>query len=152
MAAGSVRRPRRRTHRIFVMAHHRDTTPVAANDVNIDLFLQRNAPAVGLEDFAMTAAVRTAISETVAGNSPAMSPGLIHIGRINPDRPVDARTPQAANVDFNFNVVPRREHAMLIAVVTSPDNDLTAADLAPANLRDVVRRSARIAVRKFRMR
>ncbi|WP_298838173.1 hypothetical protein [uncultured Roseobacter sp.] len=152
MAAQSVRRPRRRMHSIFVMVHHRDTTPVAADDVNIDLFLQRNAPSGGIDGFSMTGAVRTAIRETVAGNSPAMSAGLTHIGRFRPDGPVDARTPRTARVEFNLNVVPRREHAMLIAVVTSPDNALTADDLAPANLRDVVRRSARVAVRKFRMR
>lgn len=148
-----VRQPRRyrkRMHDLFVMAHHRHTTPVQAAQMNIDVFLQRNAPSGRLSNFALTPQWRTAIVETVRGNSPAMPADLSHLGRIHPAGDVDARTPRAAQLAVDLNFAGRRDHLMFIAVVTSPGIALPSTDLDPADLEAVVRNSGLIAVRKIR--
>lgn len=134
----------------YVMVHHRHTTPATGGTVNVDVFLQKAAPAGPLESFAITAPWRTAIRETVRQNGPAMPAGLVHIGRFHPADPVDGRTPRAVRVPVDLNYAGANDHAYIIAVVTSPDNDLTAADIAAANLRDIVRATGRVAVRRLK--
>lgn len=136
-------------HDVFAMVHHRHTEAVAGSDVNIDVFLQKDAPAGVLRDFAVTGVWRTFVLETVRGNTPAAAPGLTHLGRFNPASPVDARRPRAVPLSVDLNYAGSGDHAMLIAVVTSPGNLLATSDLAPANLEGIVRRSGQIAVRKF---
>ncbi len=152
LTAPALRRYSKITYDAYFMAHHRHTVPVAPADMNIDVFRQEDAPAGGLEDFAITAAWRTAILETVRGNAPAMPAGLTHLQRIHPMAPVEARTPRSAHLSLDLNFSGQRDRVMLIAVVTSPNNLLPATDLVPGNLRDIVRKSARIAVRKIRRR
>ena len=140
------------THDCYVMFHHRDTTPLAAASAHIDLFLQRAAPAGPITGFALTDAWRTAILDSVNGNAPAMPAGLSHLGRIHPILPVDARNPRAARLAVNLNFAGSNDHVMLIAVITSPNNDLTASDLAHPDLGTVVRSCGLVAVRKIRRR
>ena len=150
-----VRQPTRyakSVHDAFVMFHHRHTTALAAADANIDLFVQRGAPAGPITGFALTPAWRTAVIETVRGNTPAMPAGLTHLGRSHPGQPVDARNPRAARMPVDLNFAGSNDHVMLIAVVTSPGNGLPATDLDQPDLGAVVRRSAQIAVRKIRRR
>jgi hypothetical protein len=136
-------------HDVFVMVHHRHIIPVAGADMNVDVFLQKAAPAGSISDFAITPAWRTAIKEIVRGNSPAMPAGLSHLGRFNPTDPVEARTPGVVRFSLDLNFAGSNDHVMLIAVVTSPGNGLPTPDLDEANLRDIVRGSAAIAVRKI---
>ncbi|WP_187429771.1 hypothetical protein ROLI_015720 [Roseobacter fucihabitans] len=149
LGAPSPARYDRVMHDVFVMIHHRHTTALAAGDANIDVFLQKDAPAGPLSDFAMTPPWRSFIEQTVLGNAPAPVAGLTHLGRRNPSLPVDARTPRAVKLSLDLGYAGGGRHGMLIAVVTSPGNLLASADLAPANLKVVVRRSAQIAVRRF---
>jgi hypothetical protein len=137
-------------HEAYVMVHHRHTTAVAGADIDINVFLQKNAPAGDISGVAINAAWRTAIRETVRGNSPAMPAGLEHVGLFHPASPVDARTPCAVRVPLDLRFAGSNDHVMLIAVVTSPNNLLPTTDLAPGNLKDIVRRTQHIAVRKFR--
>ncbi|MGC3940157.1 WD40/YVTN/BNR-like repeat-containing protein [Roseobacter sp. EG26] len=149
LAAPKQRRYGKRVHDVFVMLHHRHTTSLAGADANIDVFFQKDAPAGDLQGFAITPEWRTFVHETVRGNAPPPVAGLSHLGRFNPALPVDARTPRAVKLSVNLNYAGRRDHAMLIAVVTSPGNAFLLAGLAPGNLKSVVRRSHQIAVRKF---
>ncbi|WP_298970550.1 hypothetical protein [uncultured Roseobacter sp.] len=137
-------------HDVFAMVHHRHTTPVPGSDVNIDLFLQSGAPSGDLSGFAMTNPWRTFVQETVQGNSPAAVAGLTYVGRGKPTAPVDARTPRAVKFTVDLTHAGPSDYAMLIAVVTSPGNPLSLADLNRAHLKAVVRRSAQVAVRKFK--
>jgi hypothetical protein len=137
-------------HEAYVMVHHRHTTAVDGADIDINVFLQKNAPAGDISGVAIDDAWRTAIRETVRGNSPPMPAGLEHVGLFHPASPVDARTPRAVNVPLDLRFAGSNDHIMLIAVVTSPNNLLPATDLAPANLKDIVRRTPHIAVRKIR--
>lgn len=148
--ARALRRYSKTTHDAYVMVHHRHMDPVATADMNIDVFLQKAAPSGGLEDFAVTAAWRNAILQKVRGNAPAMPSGLSHLGRFHPNTPVDARTPRAIHLPLDLNFAGSRDRVMVIAVVTSPNNLLPATDLNFDNLRDIVRKSAQIAVRKIR--
>jgi hypothetical protein len=137
-------------HEAYVMVHHRHTTAVAGADIDINVFLQKNAPAGDISGVAINAAWRTAIRETVRGNSPVMPAGLEHVGLFHPASAVDVRTPRAVRVPLDLRFAGSNDHIMLIAVVTSPNNLLPATDLAPGNLKDIVRRTQHIAVRKFR--
>jgi hypothetical protein len=136
-------------HEAYVMVHHRHTTPVAGADIDINVFLQKNAPAGDIGGVAINDAWRTAIRETVRGNAPAMPAGLAHLGVFHPAEPVDARTPRAVNLPLDLRFAGSNDHVMLIAIVTSPNDLLPTTDLAHGNLKDIVRRSAHIAVRKF---
>jgi len=78
-----------------------------------------------------------------------MPAGLSHLGRFNPIDPVDARTPGVVRFSLDLNFAGSNDHVMLVAVVTSPGNGLPTPDLDKANLRDIVRGSAVIAVRKI---
>lgn len=152
MTARGPNRYSKITYDGYFMVHHRHTVPVAAADINIDVFRQEDAPAAGLENFAITDAWRTAISETVAGNSPVMPAGLTHLQRLHPAVPVDARTPRSAHLALDMNFSGQHDRVMYIVVVTSPNNLLEDSDLSPANLGEIVRTSAKIAVRKIRRR
>ncbi|MFK7879052.1 hypothetical protein [Roseobacter sp.] len=136
-------------HDVYVMLHHRQTTALAGSDANIDVFFQKNAPAGDLQGFAITPEWRAFVQETVRGNAPPAVAGLSHLGQFHPALPVDARTPRAVKLSVDLNYPGGSDHAMLIAVVTSPDNAFLPVGLAPANLKSVVRRSHQIAVRKF---
>lgn len=140
------------THDAWIMVHHRHTTPLSAADVNINLFLQRGAPAGAIGGIAIDAAWRTAVLAKVNGQAAALPSGLSHVGLFHPADPVDAATPRAvkAPVDLSFAIVGAgpRDHVALIAIVTSPGNPLAASDLAPNDLETIVRRCAKVAVRK----
>lgn len=136
-------------HEVYVMVHHRHTTALDGADIDINLFMQKNAPVGNISGFAISAAWRTAIKDTVRKNAPAMPAGLVHLGVFNPATSVDARTPQAVRVPLDLTYAGSNDQLMLIAVVTSPNNLLPATDLAPASLNDIVRKSQHIAIRKI---
>jgi hypothetical protein len=144
----------RAVHDAWIMVHHRHTTPVAGASVNINVFLQRSAPAGSISGIAVDAQWRQAILDTVAGNAATFPAGLSHVGVFHPAAPVDAATPRAvkAPVDLSFAIegVGPDDFVALIVVVTSPGNNLPAPDLAPNDLEAIVRRSAHVAVRKVR--
>lgn len=138
-------------HVVYVMVHHRHTTAIAGADIDINVFLQKNAPTGGISGFAINDAWRTAIWETVNGNSPAMPTGLEHVGLFHPDSPVDARTPRAVSFPLDLRFAGSNDHLMLIAVVTSPNNTLPPLSISVFNnLKDLVQQTPNIAVRKFR--
>ena len=146
----------RAIHDGWIMVHHRHTTPVPGASVNIDVFLQRGAPSGPISGIAVDAVWRKAIQDCVAGNAAtAVFPsGLSHFGRFHPAEPVDATTPRVVKVplDLRFAIVGAGpgDHVAVIVVVTSPGNALTVSDLAPNDLETIVRRSAKVAVRKVR--
>ncbi|MCK8462470.1 hypothetical protein MUY35_01235 [Aliiroseovarius sp. S1339] len=143
---------RKRVYDGFAMVHHRHTTPVAGADMNIDIFMQQDAPRRGIDRYILTDTWRTAVANTVNGTAAALPAGLTHIGRFNPTSAVDARTPRAVKFSVDLNFLGRRDHVMLIAIVTSPNNGFGVMDLSDANLGDVVRGSAQVAVRMIRRR
>ena len=136
-------------HEVYVMVHHRHTTAVDGADIDINVFLQKDAPVGNISDFAITAAWRTAILGIIRGNSPALPAGLLHLGIFHPASPVDARTPRAVRMPLDLTFDGSNDSVMLIAIVTSADNLLLTTDLAPGNLNDIVRKSQHIAVRKI---
>lgn len=146
----------RAIHDGWIMVHHRHTTPVPGASVNIDVFLQRGAPSGPISGMAVDAVWRKAVQDCVAGNAAtAVFPaGLSHVGRFHPTLPVDATTPRAVKVplDLRFAFVGpgSGDHVAVIVVVTSPGNALALSDLAPNDLETIVRRSAKVAVRKVR--
>lgn len=142
----------KRTYDAYVMAHQRHTTAVAANDMNIDVFLQKSAPRGLISDFAITDDWRDAVLDAIRLSSPTMPTGLSHLGRFHPTGPVDARTPRAVGFDLDLNFSGRRDYVMLIAVVTSPNNGLASSDLAHPDLQTIVRNCGQLAVRKIRRR
>ncbi|SIO33729.1 hypothetical protein SAMN05444722_1515 [Rhodovulum sp. ES.010] len=136
-------------HEAYVMVHHRHTTPVPGGQVDVNVFLHKNAPAGDLGAVSIDAAWRTAILETVRGNSPSMPSDLEHVGLFHPGSQVDARTPRAVQVPVDLRFSGSNDDILVIAVVTSPDNALPATDLDHPTLKDIVRRSGQIAVRKI---
>lgn len=146
----------RAIHDAWIMVHHRHTTPVPGADVNIDVFLQRGAPSGAISGIAIDAVWRQAVLDAVSGNAAAATfpAGLSHVGTFHPAAPVDATTPRAVKVpvDLGFAIegAGPDDYVAVIVVVTSPDNRLLAASLAPNDLETIVRRSGQVAVRKLR--
>lgn len=144
----------RATHDAWIMVHHRETTPLPGADVDIDLFLQRGAPAGAISGIAIDAAWRAAVLAKVRGQAAALPAGLSHLGVFHVAEPVEATTPRAVKVplDLSFAIegAGPDDYVALIVIVTSPGNPLAATDLAPNDLETIVRRSAQVAVRKVR--
>ena len=136
-------------HEAYVMVHHRHTTPVLGNDVDVNVFLHKNAPAGDLGAVSIDAAWRAAILETVRGNSPSMPADLEHVGLFHPATPVDARTPRAVQLPIDLRFSGSNDDILVIAVVTSPDNALPGTDLDHSTLKDIVRRTGLLAVRRI---
>jgi hypothetical protein len=132
----------RGVHDLYVMVHHRHTTPVPAASVNVDLFLMRGAPAGGIGGIAL-APIRQSILNRVRGTAATFPAGFAHLGRFHPAHPVDARNSRAlrTTVDLSFAIVGAGpdDHVAVIAVVTAPGNPLADMDLFGTTLEDVVR-------------
>ncbi len=140
-----VARVLRRKHKVDVLVHYRDLHPLAKDQVRVTL-LRRPLPSdvtqwgtIAISD-AWKAAIELLMSGGPFGGALPDSWELADTGSIT--RPltsdIDARTPRVATFDTNFVGLAAQQFVVLLAVVHSPNDKVTAASLAGATLKDLV--------------
>jgi len=154
--------------RVYVLAHHREVAGVAGADVDVVLLhrevsLDRPSsagdPAVDEPWGEITTpnAFKTSVVSllggsgsaptgwTVAASSLDTSANVAHVP--GSSARVDARTPGAAA--FDLTISPDAKAVLMLAVVGSPDDPVSAGTLAGANVRDLVLNSWHVACHVF---
>jgi hypothetical protein len=150
----------------FVLVHHRHTKPLPAADVKVALIKRRMTAADGDGGgLALSAAWKTAIVNLVVNGQNATlddrwkranaaetsNPATNAVTAANtvrlPAAPVEARMPRAATFDLNLTGATAGQRYLLLAVVTSSKDPLTAAELTGATVVDIVLNSRHVAAR-----
>jgi hypothetical protein len=127
-------------HRVHVLVHHRDSRPIAGNDVSV-LLLRRTLD--GAEDaganVALTDAWKTAVEQHFAGATPALPDNWEVVGALaHPSGPLDARIARVVTFELNLVPVTVGSVILLLAVVSSTVDAVTAASLTGSTVRDLV--------------
>jgi hypothetical protein len=146
---------------VEVLIHHRDTRPLAANDAWVLLLWQSGKSAgtlTGLDLSALPAYVVAAaatvtpnpLPATPAGWTLQAGPAGAAIHRL--PTTLDARIPRAVSIDVDFSGVTAYHHVLLVAVVGSSIDMLTALPQnAPVTVNDLVRNWPYAAMRLARV-
>ena len=134
---------------VEVLIHHRDTRPLAANDAWVLLLWQSGASAntlTGLDlsalpGFAAAAAASVgpiALPPTLSSWTHAAGPAGAALHRL--PTTLDARLPRAVSIDVDFSGVTAYHRVLMVAVVGSSIDLLTAVPQnAPVTVTDLVR-------------
>jgi hypothetical protein len=147
---------RRRKHKVDVLVHYRDVRPVAATDVRVTL-LRRQLPANQAQwpGIPIAAAWKTAVAQLMTGANPALGDGwtVADSGSRTrqPSGPVDARTPRPVTFDVDFTGNPAGQNFVLLAVVHSTPDPVSAASLTGATLQELVLKCHQVAIRIVRV-
>lgn len=147
------------TYPTYVMVHHRDTDPLAGNQVTVVLLRLANAP-VDLTTVPIDTPWRQAVLALMDGssNTPPAGWALAEPGapRRNLTGPIEARVPRAVEfaVDLSHPVTDAsgQDDELLVAIVNSTRDPLSLAQLNRNNLAMLIRRSRKVAARRFRRR
>ena len=158
-APPTVARVLRRPHRVDVLVHHRDSRPLAGDDVRVTL-LRRNLPVdpVAWPTIAVGDAWKDAVVQVLTATPPGSLPdgwtyadsGANRVRRLQ--SAVDARMPRAVTFETSFAGAPIDQRIMLLAVVHSTIDPIAQGGLPGANLREVILRSHHLAARVVRTR
>ncbi|MCK0126064.1 hypothetical protein MWU76_16860 [Gelidibacter sp. F2691] len=141
----------------YVMVHHRDTDPLAGNQVTVILLRLANAP-VDLTTVPIDTPWRQAVMALVDGSSNAPPTGweLAEPGapRRNLGGPVEARVPRAvhfsADLSHSVTNASGEDDELLVGIVSSTRDPLSLPQLNRNNLAMLIRRSRKVAARRFR--
>lgn len=144
----------------YVMVHHRHIKAIEPVDVKVHLFAWKNRPyeadgktPIPMHRLPLTAAIRNAILGVVQGGTPPIPAELMYIGFGSPNLGIDARMPRPVrfefDLDYPFSGSLVLDTVILIAVVDTPNNTLTAADLNHANLVKVTQQTSLVAAARF---
>ncbi len=143
----------RRKLKVDVLVHHRDSRPVAAGDVRVAL-LRRPLAQLNTEPvIALGADWKDRVALLMSGGVPPPLPDSWEIAdpirTRQPGDSVDARTPRAVTFDVDFTGTPPRTGWLLLAVVHSVPDPVSAASLAGNNVTDLVLNCHQVAGRIF---
>jgi hypothetical protein len=137
-----------RDHTVFVLAHHRDSRPLPAADVNVLLLRRGLAAAEGDgRDLPVSDAWKTAVAQLLTGATVPLPDGWSVVdGRQHPHAPVDARLARTARFVFS----PPAGATLLLAVVSSAADPLEPATLSGSTVRALVEGSHHFAAKTLR--
>jgi len=144
----------RRPQNVDVLVHHRHFEPEDGNDVSV-LLLRRQIISSGPSaegdgaGVALGATWKTAVTQRMAGASPAV-PDWDVIGLASPTSPVSARTPRIVTFATDFTsptTFVTGSTWMLLAIVSSVRDPVSAASLTGGTVRDLVLNSHHVAAR-----
>jgi hypothetical protein len=147
---------RRRKYKVDVQVHYRDVRPLAAASVKVTL-LRRVLPANRAQwpTLAIGAPWKTAVEQLMSGATPTLPDSWsvadsgTRVRALTGD--VDARTPRTVTFDVTFAANLANQDIVLLAVVHSTPDPVTAAGLSGATLQDLVLNNHQIAVRTVRV-
>jgi hypothetical protein len=151
---------RRRKYKVDVLVHYRDVRPLAATNVRLTL-LRRLIPADATQwpAIAIGAPWKTAVEQLMSDTTPpgwSLPDGwtVADSGSRTrqPSSDVDARTPRAVTFDIDFSAATAGQHFVLLAIVHSTPDPVSAASLGGANLRDLVLNCHQVAARVAKIR
>jgi hypothetical protein len=140
--------------RVDVLVHHRDSRPVAAGDVRVALF-RRPLSAVTAEPvIPISADWKDKVAQLMGGGVPAALPDTWEIAdpirTLQPSAGVDARTPRAVTFNVDFTGKPNGGW-ILLAVVHSVPDPVSAATLVGNDVKELVLNSHQVATRVMRI-
>lgn len=154
------------THSAFVLAHHRHTKSVPAVEIKVALLKRRISVAEGDGGgIALSAAWKTAVvnllvngqnvtldnhwkrADAAENTNPAANAVTAANTLRNPAGPIEARMPRAAAFNLNLTAAAVGQRYLLLAIVTSSKDPLTAAELAVATVGDIVLGSRHVCAR-----
>jgi hypothetical protein len=154
----------------YVLVHHRHTKPVPANQIKVALIKRRMSEADGDgRALLLSAAWKTALLNLVANGqnatlddswkradaaenaNPVANPVTAANTVRNPEGPVDARTPSAAEFTLDLTGATVGQRYLLLALVSSSKDPLTNLDLAHANVGDLLLNCRHVAARVVHM-
>ncbi len=148
-----VSRVAQRKHLVDVLVHYRDVRPLAKDQVRVTL-LSRALPADNTQwaGIALSAAWKTGVAQLMSGGPPpALPDGWATTDVTLPTRTltsdIDARTPRAATFNTDFSSLATGQFAVLLAIVHSTPDPVSAASLTGATLQDLVLNCHQVAVR-----
>jgi hypothetical protein len=151
---GTVRLART-TSMVHVLTHRRHLTPLLPSLVSVLLLRRRVAVGEDVAALTMSDQWRNEVVARVTGsNAPVDEDGWLPPDPGNPVRhpeePLDARTPQAVTfeVDWSTAATPLGSTFMLLAVVSTSEDTVTAARLGGATLRELVLGSHHVAAKQ----
>lgn len=148
---------KRRKYKVDVLVHYRDLRPLAFGNIKITL-LRRELPANQLlwPTIPIAAAWKTKVEQLISGASPALPDGWTVADTASPTRrpsaDIDARSPRAVTFDVNFAGTPNHRRFVLLAVVHSVPDPVSAASLVGTNLKDLILKSHQVAARVVEVR
>jgi hypothetical protein len=151
----SVVKPRQ--HLIDVLVHHRDLRPVAASDVRVAL-LRRPLlePVAGWPSIGITMDWKSKVEILIGGGAPGFVDGWTIAdttsGMRQPSVDVDARLPRVVTFTVDFTGAAPGSRFLLLAVVHSVPDPLTATTLVGDHLQDLIRKSHQLAARVVEVR
>ncbi len=154
------------SQKAFVLVHHRHTKPLPAAEVKVALIKRRLSVADGDGGgLALSAAWKTAIvklvvngqnatlddrwkrASAVENTNPATNAVTAANTVRNPAAAIEARMPRAATFDLKLTGATAGQRYLLLAVMTSSKDPLTAAELSGATVADIVLNSRHVAAR-----
>lgn len=148
-----VSRVDQRKYVVDVLVHYRDLRPLAKDQVRVTL-LMRPLPADNTQwaGIAMSEAWKSAVGQLMSGGpAPALPDNWSTTDAAFSTRPlrsdIDARTPRAVTFDADFTSLATGQYAVLLAIVHSTPDPVTAASLTGATLGDLVLNCHQVAVR-----
>lgn len=144
---------KKRKYQIDVLVHYRDLRPLAATSVRVALLrrelpaAQAQWPAIGITD-----AWKAKVVQLMAGGAaPAFPDGWTVADTTSPTltlgADIDARLPRAVTFTANFAGAPNGRHYVLLAVVSSVPDPISAAGIVGANLQDLILKNHQFAAR-----
>jgi hypothetical protein len=153
-------------HSAFVLVHHRHTRPVPAAEVGVVLLKRRmTVPEGDGGGIALSAAWKTAVVNLLVNgqnvtfddrwkrasanenSNPATNAANPANTMRHPSGPVEARMPRAAAFDLDMAGAAVSQRYLLLAVMTSSSDPLTAAELSGATVADIVLNSRHFCAR-----
>jgi hypothetical protein len=144
---------KRRRHLIDVLVHHRDSRPIDPTTVRVTL-LRRNLPATPADwpTVAIGDPWKTKVEQLMSGAPPAgaLPDGWTPADAVRtrpPTAPLDARNPRVVTFTVDFSALARNQHMVLLAIVHSDVDGVTAAGLTGVTLRELVLNSHHVAAR-----
>jgi hypothetical protein len=149
-----VARVARRKHKIDVLVHYRDLRPLGKDQVRVTLLQRALPPTVAQWGTQAIADTWKAAIQVLASGSPfggalpdgwQVSDGGSLTRQLTSD--IDARTPRVVTFDANFSGLTIGQYAVLLAVVHSTPDPVTAASLIGATLQDLVLSCHQVAAR-----
>jgi hypothetical protein len=143
-------KPRR--HLIDVLVHHRDLRPVAFGDIKVTL-LRRALPATVTDWPAIGISMgwKSSVVLLLGGGATVFPDGWTIAdttsGMRQPTADLDARQPRVVTFTVDFTGAARSSRILLLAVVHSVADPLTAASLVGDHLQDLILKSHQVAAR-----
>jgi len=146
-----------RKYKVDVLVHHRDVRPVPAADVKVTLLRRTlGADQTTWPGLPIAADWKAKVVQLIGGASPAFPDSWTVADAAHPTQPapgpLDARLPRGVTFDVNFTGATPPARFVLLAVVHSAPDPVTAGSLIGDTLQDLILKSHQVAARVVEIR